>query len=91
METNKERAKDLCNDISNILIHHYKGHTTEFAEAKAVEDAITLINEIKKEVIEKAFEWFSENITEYVSYNEIDGWSMTYKDMYTDFLKAMEE
>lgn len=87
----KEKAKDLCSDISNILIHNYKGHTTEFAEAKAVEDAEEIINTIKQEIVEKACEWFSEHIIDYTCYSEMDGWNIHHKEMHEDFRKAMEE
>ncbi|MBQ0074579.1 MAG: hypothetical protein KBT34_10330 [Prevotella sp.] len=90
-DTIKERAKDLCSEISNILIHHYKGHGTEFAEAKAVEDAEELINTIKQEIINNACEWFSEHIIDYACYNEMDGWNINHKEMHDDFRKAMEE
>lgn len=86
-DTIKERAKDLCSEISNILIHHYKGHGTEFAEAKAVEDAEELINAIRQETIDKACEWL---------YNEIDmGRGKSCRVFFIDAVdrirKAMEE
>lgn len=89
--TIKERAKDLCSEISNILIHHYNGYSTELAEAKAVEDAEELINTIEQKIIEKACEWFSEHIIDYACYDEMDGWDIRHKEMHEDFRNAMKE
>lgn len=47
--------------------------------------------EQKKIDIDKACEWFSKHMIEYVSYNEMDGWDINHKEMHKDFNKAMEE
>lgn len=83
-KTIEEQAKDLCSDISNKLIHHYKGHSTEFAEAKAVEVAEELINAIRQETIDKACEWLRENIANYVSFDYMCGIDIEYDKIIND-------
>lgn len=78
-----EKVKDLCSDISNILIYHYKGNGTEFAEAKAVEDAKELISTIKQEIIDNACEWLN-------SYGDISDYSSV-EEFVETFRKAMEK
>ena len=50
----RERAKDLCSDLSNVLTLYHRGSCTEFAEAKAVETAEGIIVDIQKSLIDKA-------------------------------------
>lgn len=54
----RERAKDLCSDLFNVLTLYHRGSCTEFAEAKAVETAESIIVDIQKRLIEKSFSAF---------------------------------
>lgn len=90
-KTIEEKAKDLCSDISNILIHHYKGHTTEFAEAKAVEDAEELINTIKQEIVKKACEWLEDVLFFGEDGICIGSYTDTIDSILNNFRNAMEE
>lgn len=44
----------------------------------------------QERMIDKACEWFSEHITDYVCYNEMEGWDIRHNEMHEDFRKAME-